>query len=36
MDQKNKVLNPKFRLYWCLIEFGDTVSDIGILTPLVN
>jgi hypothetical protein len=29
-----KTQNPKYRLYWCLIEFiGDTVIHVGIFDP---
>jgi hypothetical protein len=29
-----KTPNPKGRLYWCLIEAGDTVSHVGIFDML--
>jgi hypothetical protein len=31
MDEETiKKQNPKCRLHWCLIKFGDTVSHVGI------
>ncbi len=35
MDQITiKTSNPKYRLYWCFIEFTDV--HVGISTPLVK